>query len=86
MEMSKTGGSYTLGPAERLLPVLEAGQSGYRAVLESLTPTSVLVPLWHDELTVGGRKYPRSSLSYFEATNVFSWSPRITRALTHSPF
>ncbi|MGZ9189765.1 MAG: hypothetical protein ACXW39_06895, partial [Nitrospira sp.] len=44
VEMSKAGGSYTLGPAERLLPVLEAGQSGHRAVLESLTPTSVLTP------------------------------------------
>ena len=56
IEMSKTGGSYTLGPAERLLPVLEAGQAGYRAVLETLTPTSVLVPLWHEDLTVGRQK------------------------------
>ncbi|MBA2485130.1 MAG: hypothetical protein H0V35_03360 [Nitrospira sp.] len=56
MEMSKTGGSYTLGPAERLLPVLEAGQSGHRAVLEALTPTSVLTPLWHDDLTIRRQK------------------------------
>jgi hypothetical protein len=56
MEMSKTGGSYTLGPAERLLPVLQAGQSGRRAALEALTPTSVLTPLWHDELTVRRQK------------------------------
>ncbi len=56
VEMSKAGGSYTLGPAERLLPVLEAGQSGHRAVLESLTPTSVLTPLWHDDLTVRRQK------------------------------
>src|SRR5687768_17282504 len=42
IEMNKTGGSYTLGPAERLLPLIEAGQSGQHAVLEALTPTSVL--------------------------------------------
>lgn len=56
IEMSKTGGSYTLGPAERLLPVLEAGQAGHRAVLETLTPTSVLTPLWHEDLTVRRQK------------------------------
>ena len=49
MEMNKTSGSYTLGPAERLLPLIEAGQSGQRALLEALTPTSVLTPLWHDD-------------------------------------
>ncbi|MCE3223764.1 MAG: hypothetical protein K0S58_1944 [Nitrospira sp.] len=52
IEMNKTGGSYTLGPAERLLPLIEAGQSGQHAVLEALTPTSVLTPLWHGDLVL----------------------------------
>ncbi len=55
-EMSKTGASYTLGPAERLLPVLEAGQSGDRASLEALIPTSVLTPFWQDDLTARRQK------------------------------
>lgn len=55
-EMSKTGSSYTLGPAERLLPILEAGQSGDRRTLEALTPTSVLTPLWLDDLTARRQK------------------------------
>lgn len=55
-EMNKTSGSYTLGPAERLLPLIEAGQSGQQAVLETLTPTSVLTPLWHDDLAVRRQK------------------------------
>jgi len=55
-EMSKAGSSYTLGPAERLLPILEAGQSGDRATLEALTPTSVLTPLWQDDLTARRQK------------------------------
>jgi hypothetical protein len=55
-EMNKTSGSYTLGPAERLLPLIKAGQSGQHAVLEALTPTSVLTPLWHDDLAVRRQK------------------------------
>lgn len=55
-EMSKAGGTYTLGPAERLLPLLEAGQSGHRAALEALTSTSVLTPLWHGDLPVRRQK------------------------------
>ena len=55
-EMSKAGSSYTLGPAERLLPILEAGQSGDCAVLEALTPTSVLTPLWLGDLTARRQK------------------------------
>ncbi|MDR4473347.1 MAG: hypothetical protein MRJ92_12130 [Nitrospira sp.] len=44
-EMSKAGSSYTLGPAERLLPILEVGgQSGDRGALQAMTPTSVLTP------------------------------------------
>lgn len=55
-EMNKTSGSYTLGPAERLLPLIEAGQTGQQDVLEALTPTSVLTPLWHDDLAVRRQK------------------------------
>ena len=55
-EMSKAGSSYTLGPAERLLPILEAGQSGDRGTLEALTPTSVLTPLWQDDLSARRQK------------------------------
>ena len=55
-EMSKAGASSTLGPAERLLPVLEAGQSGHRAALEGLTSTSVLTPLWQDDLPARRQK------------------------------
>ncbi|WHZ23736.1 MAG: hypothetical protein OJF47_002848 [Nitrospira sp.] len=55
-EMGKTGASYTLGPAERLLPVLEAGQAGNRAVLEAMTATSVLTPLWQDDLSARRQK------------------------------
>ena len=55
-EMSKAGTSYTLGPAERLLPILEAGQSGDRAMLEALTPTSVLTPLLQDDPTARRQK------------------------------
>lgn len=56
VEMSKTGASYTLGPAERLLPVLEAGQSGNRAALEAMTATSVLTPLWQEDLAARRQK------------------------------
>ncbi|MBS0170619.1 MAG: hypothetical protein JSR62_09725 [Nitrospira sp.] len=55
-EMSKAGSSYTLGPAERLLPILEAGQAGDRGVLEALTPTSVLTPLWLGDLPARRQK------------------------------
>ena len=72
IEMSKTGGSYTLGPAERLLPVLEAGQAGYRALLETLTPTSVLTTLWHEEKNVFSWS-PR-------ITKVPTQSPSLSRA------
>ena len=51
MEMNKTSGSYTLGPAERLVPIIEAGQSGQSADLQALTPTSVLTPVWHEDLS-----------------------------------
>lgn len=56
MEMNKTSGSYTLGPAERLVPILEAGQAGQSAELQALTPTSVLTPVWHEDLTVRRQK------------------------------
>ena len=56
MEMNTTSGSYTWGPAERLVPILEAGQSGPSPDLQALTPTSVLTPLWHEELTVRRQK------------------------------
>lgn len=56
IEMNKTSGSYTLGPAERLLPLIEAGQSGQHALLEALTPTSVLTPIWHEDLAVRRQK------------------------------
>ncbi len=55
-EMSKAGTSYTLGPAERLLPILEAGQSGDRAALAAVIPTSVLTPLWQDDATARRQK------------------------------
>lgn len=55
-EMSKAGTSYTLGPAERLLPILEAGQSGDRAVLAAVIPTSVLTPLWQEDATARRQK------------------------------
>ncbi len=55
-EMSKAGASYTLGPAERLLPIIDAGRSGDRATLEAVTPTSVLTPLWQDDETARRQK------------------------------
>ena len=55
-EMSKAGSSYTLGPAERLLPIIEAGQSGDRAALAAVIPTSVLTPLWQDDATARRQK------------------------------
>jgi len=55
-EMSKAGTSYSLGPAERLLPIIEAGQSGDRAALAAVIPTSVLTPLWQDDVTARRQK------------------------------
>lgn len=55
-EMSKAGSSYSLGPAERLLPIIEAGQSGDRAALAAVIPTSVLTPLWQDDATARRQK------------------------------
>lgn len=55
-EMTKAGSSYTLGPAERLLPILEAGRSGDRGALQTVTSTSVLTPLWLDDLTARRQK------------------------------
>lgn len=55
-EMSKAGASYALGPAERLLPIIDAGQSGDRATLAAVTPTSVLTPLWQEDETARRQK------------------------------
>lgn len=55
-EMSKAGSSYSLGPAERLLPIIKAGQSGDRAALAAVIPTSVLTPLWQDDATARRQK------------------------------
>lgn len=55
-EMSKAGTSYTLGPAERLLPILEAAQTGDHAALAAVTPTSVLTPLWQEDATARRQK------------------------------
>ena len=55
-EMSKAGTSYTLGPAERLLPILEAAQTGDHAALAAVTPTSVLTPLWQEDTTARRQK------------------------------
>ena len=42
-EMSKAGTSYTLGPAERLLPILEAGQSAGVRTRGGIRPSSSFV-------------------------------------------
>ena len=55
-EMSKACTSYTLGPAERLLPILEAAQTGDHAALAAVTPTSVLTPLWQEDATARRQK------------------------------
>ncbi len=55
-EMSHTTGAYSLGPAERLLPVFEAGQAGDLAALLAITATAVLTTLWLDDLPLRRQK------------------------------
>ena len=50
--------SYTLGPAGTFAPILEAAQTGDHAALAA-DPTSVLTPLWQEDATARGRRWPR---------------------------
>jgi len=55
-DMSRTGSSYSLGPAERLLPVFEAAQTGDPGALRAIASTTVLTLLWQDDLAARRQK------------------------------
>lgn len=55
-EMAKKGDMYTLGPAERLIPLLEAGQAGDHATIRNMTSTSVLTTVWQDDIQARRQK------------------------------
>jgi hypothetical protein len=50
-DMSHATASYSLGPAERLLPVFDAAQAGDLGALQAITPTTVFTPLWQEDLS-----------------------------------
>ncbi len=50
-EMAQKTDLYTLGPAERMIPLFEASQAGDRAAIQNMTSTSVLTTLWQDDIT-----------------------------------
>jgi AAA domain-containing protein len=50
-EMAKKSDLYTLGPAERLMPLFEASQTGGHGAIRNMASTSVLTTLWQDDIT-----------------------------------
>ena len=55
-EMAKKADLYTLGPAERLIPLLEASQAGDHAAIQNMASTSVLTTLWQEDISARRQK------------------------------
>jgi hypothetical protein len=55
-DMNRSTASYSLGPAERLLPVFDAAQAGDVAALQAMASTSVLATLWQEDVAARRQK------------------------------
>ncbi|MGH7257603.1 MAG: AAA domain-containing protein [Nitrospiraceae bacterium] len=61
-EMAKKADLYTLGPAERLIPLFEASQAGDHAAIQNMASTSVLTTLWQDDISARRQKISTMAL------------------------
>lgn len=61
-DMAKRGERYTLGPAERLLPLFETAQIGDAAAIQRIVSTSVLTTFWQEDLSARRQKLATTAL------------------------
>lgn len=61
-DMAKRGERYTLGPAERLLPLFEAVQSGHPGAIQNVASTSVLTTFWQEDGAARRQKLATTAL------------------------
>jgi hypothetical protein len=61
-DMAKRGERYTLGPAERLLPLFEAVQSGDPGSIQNIASTSVLTTFWQEDAAARRQKLAMTAL------------------------
>jgi hypothetical protein len=61
-DMAKRGERYTLGPAERLLPLFETAQFADPAVIQNMVSTSVLTAFWHEDVAARRQKVATAAL------------------------
>lgn len=62
MDMAKMGERYTLGAAERLLPLFRSVQSGQASDIPGMASTSVLTTLWQEDSMVRRLKLATTAL------------------------
>jgi hypothetical protein len=60
-DMAKRGERYTLGPAERLLPLFETAQAD-SASIQNIVSTSVLTTFWQEDVTARRQKLATTAL------------------------
>jgi hypothetical protein len=61
-EMAKAGERYTLGPAERLLPLFETARIGGAAAVQSIVSTTVLTTFWQEDAAARRHKIATTAL------------------------
>lgn len=61
-DIAKRGERYTLGPAERLLPLFEAAQIGDPTAIQNIASTSVLTTFWQEDGTARRQKLATTAL------------------------
>ena len=61
-DMAKRGERYTLGPAERLLPLFEMAEKGDPSAIQGIASTSVLATFWQEDAAARRQKLATTSL------------------------
>jgi hypothetical protein len=61
-DMAKMGERYTLGPAERLLPLFETAERGDSSAIQVLSSTSVLTMFWQEDAAARRQKLATTAL------------------------
>ncbi|MEX5218343.1 MAG: hypothetical protein NW701_11005 [Nitrospira sp.] len=61
-DMAKMGERYTLGPAERLLPLFEMAETGDPSAIQGLSSTSVLTMFWQEDAAARRQKLATTAL------------------------
>jgi hypothetical protein len=61
-DMAKRGERYTLGPAERLLPLFETVQRGNPTNIQNIVSTSVLTTFWQEDAAARRQKLATTAL------------------------